>query len=268
MTPRRIFIGFDSRQIISYTALSTSIISQASVPVTIAPVSAMTTGLRRKGLTPFTWARFLVPHLCDYKGWALFLDADMLALADIEDLFKMADDKYAVMVSKNKMKFEWASLMLFNCGHPDNAVLTPEYIEKTDGLHAIGWTENVGGILGEWNHLVGYDRPDPTAKLVHFTQGVPLFPETRDSEYADEWLATMNVATSALSWAELMAHSVHAKPVYERLAGGPVLCPLCNEKLVRIEHEGGKRKAIYGCGHVALEGTVNGGAGHSDIRPS
>ncbi len=33
------------------------------------------------------------------------------------------------MVSKNVKKFEWASMIMFNCGHPANRILAPEYVE-------------------------------------------------------------------------------------------------------------------------------------------
>jgi hypothetical protein len=36
---------------------------------------------------------------------------------------------------------------------------------------------------------VGYDAPDPGAKLVHYTIGGPYFEEYRDCEYAAQWFA-------------------------------------------------------------------------------
>ena len=49
------------------------------------------------GSTEFTFSRFLVPILNDYKGWALFCDCDLLFLKPVEELFSLVDDKYAVM---------------------------------------------------------------------------------------------------------------------------------------------------------------------------
>jgi hypothetical protein len=217
----RVFIGFDQRQAISFTVAATSLIASTETPVAISPLVYQALPLTRKGLTPFTWTRFLVPWLCNYQGWAAFLDADAFLRADINDLFKMADDKYAVMVSEactGQLAFERASVMLFNCGHPDNSKLTPQFVDTENGLHKIGWTEKVGTFPGEWNHLVGYMPPNPHAKLVHFTQGVPCWPETVDSEHATEWHDMSKIAFSAQDWASLMGNSVHAKPVMERLA--------------------------------------------------
>src|SRR5262249_5494219 len=125
-------------------------------------------------------------------------------------------DDNAIMVSKNRLKFEWASVMLFNCSHPDNRVLTPEYVETAKDILALPWTDKIGDLPGEWNHLVMYDEPK-SAKLVHYTAGIPCFPETRDLGYGAEWMSELKTAMAAKSWQTLMAKSVHAAPVLERL---------------------------------------------------
>lgn len=143
-----IFIGYDHRQPVSFMTLTHSLIKRSSRPLAITPLVLGTLALRRVGLTPFTFSRFLVPALRNYQGWALFMDIDMMARADIAELMALADDRYAVMVVKHdgKLKYEWASLMLLNCERC--RVLTPEYIENAPGLHAIGWMppEDVGDL--------------------------------------------------------------------------------------------------------------------------
>lgn len=255
----RIFLGFDTRQAVAYTVLNTSIVTRASSPTTVMPLLQHQLPVKRKGLTGFTWTRFLVPYLCHYNGWGLFMDADMLVLDDIDNLFALRDESKAVMVVKNSLSFEWASLMLFNCGHPDNAVLTPEYIEEAKGLHACQWTQNVGELPSQFNHLVGYDKPRADAKIVHFTQGIPYFPETAESEYAAQWNKELQVAGGSRPWAEVMGPSVHAKPVYERLSGAPVLCPACNANIEKIDI-GENRAAHYQCGRVTFNGLFIEGA--------
>ncbi len=208
-----IFIGYDHRQPIAHMVLESSIITRAQAPVAVTPLLLHQLPIERTGLTPFTFTRFLVPWLMEYQGWALFLDADMLVLEDINQLFDMKDESKAVMVVKNKERFEWASLMLFNCGHPDNRLLTPEHIEKANALHSIGWTEAIGELPHEWNHIVLYDEPRPDAKLVHYTGGVPVFEETQGCEYSNEWQEEARYACSAMSWAKLMGQSKHVERV-------------------------------------------------------
>lgn len=208
----RIFIGYDPRQPVSYNVLQQSLFSRSSKPVAITPLVIEQLPIKRMGLTPFTYTRFLVPWLCDYQGWGLFLDLDMLLQDDIAKLFDLADEQYAVMVSQNEKRFEWASAMLFNCAKC--TVLTPEYIDnpRNEGLHQIRWSkqEEIGDLPREWNHLVGYDKPRNDAKLIHYTQGVPCFPETQTSEHAQVWRNEYDMVRGAVSWEELMGNSVHA----------------------------------------------------------
>lgn len=211
--PLRVFIGFDERQPISYNLLQHSIVRRASKPVTISPLVLDTLPITRFGLTPFTYTRFLVPWLCDYRGWALFLDCDFLCLTDIADLFDLADEKHAVMAAEfgdSALRFERASVMLFNCGHPDNLTLTPAHIETAKKGTLIDWTDNIGPLDKFWNHLVGYDEPRPDAGLVHFTQGVPAYAETADCEYSDLWRQELRTMNSTVPWLQLMGGSVHA----------------------------------------------------------
>lgn len=211
--PLKVFIGYDHRQPVSYNVLQQSIIRNSTKPVSITAVCLPQLPYKRQGLTPFTFSRFLVPWLCDYEGWALFLDIDMLVMGDISQLFQLADDKYTVMVSKNEKRFEWASAMLFNCAK--NKILTPEYLEKADGLHQIKWCneDEIGDFPRDWNHLVGYDKCrsfDNPPKLVHYTQGIPAFSETFDSEFAKEWHKEHELMNGTWPWENLMGNSVHA----------------------------------------------------------
>lgn len=194
-----------------------SIHSRASKPVSITPLVLPQLPLKRTGLTEFTYSRYLVPHLCSYSGSALFMDADMLCLADVYELEELCrDQSKSVFVSKNKLRFEWPSLMYFN--NANCMGLTLEMIEKGNP-QALEWAVGgVGDLPPEWNHLVGYDEPRPDAKVVHFTQGVPCFRETAGCEYEKEWQDEVKRCNGTVSWTDIMGGSVHAKPVIERLA--------------------------------------------------
>jgi hypothetical protein len=212
---RRVFIGVDPRQWLAYTVAAHSVVSRSSVPVAVIPLVYSQLPLKRKGLTEFTFTRYLVPYLCEYQGKALFLDADTLALADIETLpwdnpeavSVVPHDKVIVKGREVKVRFERPSVMLFNCEKCTR--LTPDYIE-TGAPQSFEWAGSVGVLPPEWNHLVGYDAPG-VAKLVHFTQGIPCFEETRADEYAREWTDTLAALQGTCSWAEIMGNSVHAQ---------------------------------------------------------
>lgn len=216
--PLKIFIGFDSRQVVSFTVLAMSIMQRASKPVAIIPLILETLPITRRGLTPFTFSRFLVPWLSDFEGQSVFLDADIILRDDIHKMARCNDGVSDVMVVKHEgsLEFERPSVMLFN--NAKCADLTPQFVESpSNQLFDFKWARKVGDLPKEWNHLVGYEAPNPKAKLAHFTQGVPVFPETSKSEFASEWISLMSRATSSRSWGEIMGSSVHAQHVRERL---------------------------------------------------
>ncbi len=218
----RIFIGYDERQAVAYNVCRYSIERRASVPVAITPLKLDTLPLKREGLTRFTYSRFLVPWLCGFEGRAIFMDSDFIVLGDVAELdvepdnfgrmFGRPCEDTAAYVSKNPVRFEWPSLILFDCDHAANECLTPEYVSVAHNLHSLNWLieDQIGDLPREWNHLVGYDQPRKDAKAVHFTQGLPIFAETEGSEYAAEWRAEHQAMNSTLPWQETMGHSVHA----------------------------------------------------------
>lgn len=213
----KIFIGYDERQPVSYNVLHASIMRHASLPVAITPLILSTLPMKRRGLTPFTYSRFICPYLCNYEGYSLFLDSDIMLRGDVFELLRHARDfDFDVAVVKNKLRFEWSSVMLFN--NEFCSQLTPRSIDSlTSNPLTLGWAREILALPAEWNHLVGYDEENPNAKLVHFTQGVPAWPETMHCEHAKEWQSYMLGLVGARPWNEIMGGSVHAKPVLDRL---------------------------------------------------
>lgn len=159
--------------------------------------------------TEFAISRFLVPHMHPTDdGWTLFCDADVLARESLMRLFEQADKRYAVMCVKHdhqptsatKMdgqvqlayaRKNWSSVMLWNVAHPANRALTVGVINKERGLwlHQLSWLDDskIGELSPDWNHLVGERPPNPKAKLVHFTTGLPNQPGYEGCEFSDEW---------------------------------------------------------------------------------
>jgi lipopolysaccharide biosynthesis glycosyltransferase len=160
--------------------------------------------------TDFAFTRFLVPALSLYDGWALFCDCDFLFTADLGELFSLADPHYAVYCVKHRhvplesekmdgvaqtryYRKNWSSLVLWNCQHPANGLLTLDCVNKMPGqwLHAFSWLKDgqIGELPHDWNHLVGYDTvPAETPRGIHFTSGIPTMEGYEDGDYADLWL--------------------------------------------------------------------------------
>jgi hypothetical protein len=161
-------------------------------------------------------ARFLVPFLCGYDGWALFTDGDVLFRADVAELFALADPRYAVQVVQHQhvpsqtVKMEgqtqtryfrknWSSVILWNAGHPANRAVSRELVNTVPGrdLHRFCWLEDelIGALPSRWNVLIG-EQTDPDPAICHFTLGVPDMPGYEDQPYADEWRAVDAAVTA------------------------------------------------------------------------
>jgi len=211
----KIFIGWDGREAVSYYTLLHSIQTRSTIPLQIAPLNRSTLATfykRRRGeydSTDFSITRFLVPFLCDYKGWALFMDCDMLCRADVVEIAAMVNLQNwykSVFVAqhdytpKDEIKFlgekqtkyqrkNWSSVMLFN--NERCKKLTRDYVSTAPGLslHRFDWLDDdqIGSIPLGWNWLVGEYEHNDNAKMVHFTRGGPWFKQYKDCDYADEW---------------------------------------------------------------------------------
>ncbi len=211
----RIFIGIDPRQPIAYHVLVSSIQRRSSKPVAITPLLIDQLPIKRQGLTQFTFSRYLVPWLCNYEGQALFIDSDMILLDDIAKLFDAATGAAVDVVQfVGKFQFERPSVMLFDCAQCKD--LTPQLIEN-ECPQDFSWAPSVGALSEDWNHLVGYSLPNPNAKLIHYTQGVPGYKECRNCEYSFEWFAEKEAMLDHCSWLEIMGNSVHAPFVLNKL---------------------------------------------------
>lgn len=226
--PFPVYVGYDSREDIAYEVCRHSILTRAKTPVAVIPIKQ--DSLRAAGhytrpvdplaSTEFTYTRFLVPFLAGYQGWALFCDCDFLWLADIGELIALADDRYAVMCVHHdhrppeRLKMDgrtqtqyprknWSSLVLYNCGHPANRILTPDLANRKSGayLHRFQWLDDdlIGAVPETWNWLEGWCEPpaDGPPNVVHFTRGGPWFEDWQDVEYGELWLAEEKAVKAA-----------------------------------------------------------------------
>jgi len=153
-----------------------------------------------------------VPYLCGYEGVALFLDADMVVTADIAELFATDMSHHQVLVNKEQAEFEWASAMLFDCSAC--SILTPEFVDDArNALFDFKWAEHgaVGAFAPEWNHCCGYAKPNPGAKLFHFTRGIPIWRETKGNAEDSVFFDAYKHMLHSVSHAELMGNSVHVR---------------------------------------------------------
>lgn len=176
------FVGWDSKEAIAASVLAHSIQKRSSRPVAISEIRLdqlrHVFSRERHPLqsTEFSFSRFLVPYLCNYEGFALFMDCDMLCQGDIAELWAKRDPQYAIQVVKHDYqptqttkflnqpqtpyaKKNWSSVILFNNSRCYD--LTPEYVNRASGLdlHQFKWLDEseIGELPERWNHLVRTD---------------------------------------------------------------------------------------------------------------
>jgi hypothetical protein len=233
--PHKVFLGFDANEMRAHNVAQTSLFRYASRREVL--VERICIGGRllrlyqrpteeRNGRlwdvisdapmsTEHAIARFFVPFLCDYQGWAVFTDGDVLFRDDVRKLFALADERYAVMVVQHPPLLEqglkkdgaqqvpyprknWSSVMLLNCGHESNRHLTLDLLHAWPGrdLHAFRWLMNaeIGALPARWNHLVTLSEPDDDPAVVHFTLGTPDLEGHEHDPFADEWYDAARMA--------------------------------------------------------------------------
>ena len=213
----KVFVGYDTREDIAYQVCKHSILSKQSNAVVTPLVQKelsdsgwYTRSIDKLASTEFTFTPFLVPQLCNFKGWAVFIDCDVILTTDIEELFVQADDQYAVMCVQHdyrpkegtKMdgqtqtvypRKNWSSVMLINCGHPSNRALNIDLVNDPaiNGayLHRFSWLkdEEIGKLDHTWNYLVGVYDDIKIPKLIHYTEGGPWFENYRNCVFHQEW---------------------------------------------------------------------------------
>jgi lipopolysaccharide biosynthesis glycosyltransferase len=213
----KVFVGYDPREDIAYQVCKHSILTRQPnanvrplVQKELRDAGWYTRPVDKLASTEFTFTRFLVPELANFKGWAVFMDCDMILTTDIKELFDQADDKYAVMcvqhdyTPKEGMKMDgqkqtiyprknWSSVVLFNCAHPSNARLTQDMVNDPElngaYFHRFSWLkdEEIGELDHTWNYLVGVYDDIETPKLIHYTEGGPWFENYRNGEFSLRW---------------------------------------------------------------------------------
>lgn len=213
----KIFIGWDSRFPEPADVLAHSLRKHSSIPLDIRYLKLDELNIAREydplASTEFTYSRFLVPHLCNFQGKAIFMDNDMLCFGDISELNDLNMDDLALRVVKhdyqptNTVKMygavqtsyprkNWSSLMIMNCAKLK--LWTKKVVETQTGAFLHRFEEipdqQIGEIPDTWNTL---DWMDDSTNLIHYTNGGPWFEEFKDHPHADVWLAAREEAKLA-----------------------------------------------------------------------
>lgn len=216
-----IYIGYDPKESIAYHVCTNSIIKHSTQPVCFIPLALNLLSHYKEvhfdGSNEFSYSRFLVSEMQNYQGWALYIDSDTIVTSDISELWNLKDDNYAIMCvqheyqtisttkyfgasNNNYPRKNWSSVVLWNCNHKLNQLINSTIIQECSGeyLHRFMWLHDslIGKLPIEWNWLADEYGINESAKLLHYTLGIPEFEKYSNTPMANYW---NNAKISALT---------------------------------------------------------------------
>ncbi|GAB5403887.1 MAG: hypothetical protein Aurels2KO_21180 [Aureliella sp.] len=136
--------------------------------------------IKYRNYTEFSNYRFLIPELCNHRGRAIFLDSDMVCLADIAEFFDQPMGDFDMLGKGEAYQGEacWGmSQILFDCSR-SYFDITRIFNEMDAGsfanidLHQMRtpflekYPFKIGAYSDDWNV---FDKKDESTKLIHYT---------------------------------------------------------------------------------------------------
>lgn len=174
-----VYSGWDPRQTEAAEVFRHSVLVNAKgdVDVLFLRLSEFPSFARR-GVTEFSYSRFLVPHLQGFQGRAVFADGcDMLCLGDMSELAAIDMHGAAVMVVKNEAPRQdrprvWTSFMLLDCARLK--CWTPQHVSSAPDERLMRLRDlpdpEIGALDPSWNTLVmPGNEPPPGTRIAHWS---------------------------------------------------------------------------------------------------
>ncbi len=135
--------------------------------------------LKYRNWTEFSLYRYLIPALCNYEGRAIYLDSDIVCIADIGELFDVPMDRCDFLATRAYADGEWAmSVQLIDCSRCrfnleaifneiDQGLFTYLEFARMNPHFRAYHSYTIGDLDPRWNVLDAYDK---RTKLVHYTE--------------------------------------------------------------------------------------------------
>jgi hypothetical protein len=195
-TPVRVFIGSGEASLLERKTLLYTLRKHTRSPLDIyvfngthnaiehndePPVLAgMSLKVKYRNVTEFSNYRFLIPQICGYEGRAIFLDSDMICLADIAELFHAPMNGCSLLAKCEAYAGagNWGlSVTLFDCAQSrfdldaifeeiNLGLFTYQDFHQLSAAFLTHHPHTVGKIDPNWNV---FDHYDSETKLIHYT---------------------------------------------------------------------------------------------------
>jgi hypothetical protein len=125
--PIRVFCGGDRSQQLPFRVFAHSVARHTRRRVEVRTIDNALAPIpedpRHKPYTEFSFARFAIPALCEYRGRAVYMDSDMLVFADIGELWDTDMQDAAIAIERGSRdqadRGKHAAVMLLDCAKLD-----------------------------------------------------------------------------------------------------------------------------------------------------
>lgn len=229
----KIVIGTEANQYIPQKVLEFSLQEHTNSELNIRSITQQE---KRLGGTNFGFVRFNVPHIFNYEGKAIYLDADQIVLTDIAELNNTLDSQHLLGLVEDLVgyfgdkpvpKRKETSVMVLNCDQlqdwdpktmfdhvvANDAELQPGQIHYRDFMW-LKWfdQEKIQFIDSAWNH---FNILQQDTKIIHFSHVAsqpwkqPQHPLT---EFWSQWL--VKTIESGLLTTKELAEAIKKKHVH------------------------------------------------------
>lgn len=173
----RVFAGCsDGLDTESQAVLEYSLRAHASEPIELTWLRPTPEWNSRDWSTPFSGQRWSVPALCGFEGRAIYLDSDMIPMADIAELWEQDIPRGAIALVTGQGRKQRTCCMVLDCAAAGRWLPPLEVIKRT--ANGRRYNEALaadpafyGQIDGRWNvvDLKGSSLDDPALKLIHYS---------------------------------------------------------------------------------------------------
>lgn len=229
--PVRVFVGADRSQALAVKVLAHSIERHTALPVEVVPMIDLPVRAPKDPVnwqrTGFSFSRFCIPQLADYRGRAIYLDADMLVFTDIAKLWNLPFKGAKVIIQADlpsdrqkthqkhgapAKRVKQCAVMLLDCDRLDwniNHIIDGfdrgdyDYERLMYDLCILEEADIQYGVPFCWNSMEHYEAGETA--LIHYTDMLTQPWVYRQNPYGYLWLdeVRLMLKNGSLTWAEL-----------------------------------------------------------------
>lgn len=229
MTPIRIYVGTDRSQALAVKVLEFSAKRRTSREVQVIPMLDLPVppihDLRNSPRTGFSFSRFMIPALANYQGRAIYMDADMLVLKDIQELWDIPFHGRKIIIQKDlttqqsskaktgtpTRRIRQCAVMLIDCEKCDWDIrqivdgLNDKKFDYEDLMYdlcILQESEISQDMPFEWNSLEHWDE---STGNIHYTDMNTQPWVYSGNPHAHHWFAEVRamIDAGALQWSEI-----------------------------------------------------------------